>query len=190
MKSSFNGKKLTFQTGSKKGYYMKNLTPGKNPPEDIHVFIEIPEGSLIKYELDKDSGYIFVDRFAFTTMGYPANYGFVPNTLSGDGDPVDVLVLSVRPVHPGTIIPAIPIGLLEMEDESGIDAKVIAVPLLKVDPFFGTYATIDDVPDAIKNRIKHFFENYKNLEPEKWVKVKDWKGKDAALEEIKNGLKA
>lgn len=167
---------------------MKNLSPGKNPPEEINVVVEIPQGSLIKYELDKESGYIFVDRFAFTTMGYPANYGFVPNTMSGDGDPVDVLVLSVQPVHPGTVIPATPIGLLEMEDESGIDAKVIAVPPLKVDPFFGGYTDITDVPDAIKNRIKHFFEHYKELEKGKWVKVKNWQGKSAALEEVRKGL--
>lgn len=167
---------------------MKNLSPGKNPPEEINVVVEIPQGSLIKYELDKESGYIFVDRFAFTTMGYPANYGFVPNTLSGDGDPVDVLVLSVQPVHPGTVIPATPIGLLEMEDESGVDAKVIAVPPLKVDPFFGGYKDIADVPEAIKNRIKHFFEHYKELEKGKWVKVKNWQGKTAALEEVRKGL--
>lgn len=169
---------------------MKNLSPGKNAPEEINVVIEIPQGSLIKYELDKESGYIFVDRFAFTTMGYPANYGFVPNSMSGDGDPVDVLVLSVQPVHPGCVIPAIPIGLLEMEDESGVDAKVIAVPPIKVDPFFGRYKDLSEVEDAIKNRIKHFFEHYKELEPGKWVKVKDWKGKAAALEEVRKGLKS
>lgn len=167
---------------------MKNLSPGKNPPEEINVVVEIPQGSLIKYELDKESGYIFVDRFAFTSMGYPANYGFVPNTMSGDGDPVDVLVLSTQPVHPGTVIPATPIGLLEMEDESGIDAKVIAVPPLKVDPFFGGYQDIADVPEAIKNRIKHFFEHYKELEKGKWVKVKNWQGKKAALDEVRKGL--
>src|SRR3990167_6100236 len=153
------------------------LTAGKNPPEEINVLIEIPEGSLVKYELDKDSGYMFVDRFAFTTMGYPANYGFVPNTISGDGDPVDVLVPSVQPVHPGTVIPAVPIGLLEMEDEAGIDAKVIAVPPLKVDPFFGRFKDLSEVDEATKNRIKHFFEHYKELEPGKWVKVKNWLGK-------------
>lgn len=168
---------------------MKNLSPGKNPPEEINVYIEIPQGSLVKYELDKDSGYIFVDRFAFTTMGYPANYGFVPNTMSGDGDPVDVLVLSIQPVHPGTVIPAVPIGLLEMEDESGVDAKVIAVPPMKVDPFWGRFKELTEIDESTKNRIKHFFERYKELEPGKWVKVKDWKGKKAALEEIRKGLK-
>ncbi len=168
---------------------MKNLSSGKNPPNEINVLVEIPQGSLIKYELDKQSGYIFVDRFAFTTMGYPANYGFVPNTMSGDGDPVDVLVLSSQSVAPGTVIPAIPIGLLEMEDESGIDAKVIAVPPIKVDPFFGIYKDIEEVDPAVKNRIKHFFQHYKELEPGKWVKVKQWQGKKAALEEVRKGLK-
>lgn len=168
---------------------MKSLSPGANPPEDINVLIEIPQGSLVKYEMDKESGYIFVDRFAFTTMGYPANYGFIPNTVSGDGDPVDVLVLSMRPVAPGTVIPAIPIGLLEMEDEAGEDAKVIAVPSEKVDPFFGKYKDIDEVDNATKARIKHFFQRYKELETGKWVKVKKWKGKEKALEEVRKGIK-
>ena len=168
---------------------MKNLTAGKNPPEEINVLIEIPLGSLVKYEMDKNSGYMFVDRFAFTTMGYPANYGFIPNTLSGDGDPVDVLVLSSYPVNPGTVIPAKPIGLLQMEDESGIDAKVIAVPPEKVDPFWGKFQSIDDLNPAEKNRIKHFFEHYKKLEPGKWVKVKEWQGREQALTEVRNGLR-
>lgn len=168
---------------------MKNLSSGKNPPEEINVLIEIPQGSLVKYELDKESGYMFVDRFAFTTMGYPANYGFVPGTMSGDGDPVDVLVISSYPVQSGTVIPAIPIGVLEMEDESGVDWKIIAVPPVKVDPFFSKFKDLTDVDEAIKNRIKHFFEHYKELEHGKWVKVKNWHGKKAALEEVRKGLK-
>lgn len=166
-----------------------NIKAGSNPPEEINVYIEIPQGSLIKYELDKESGAIFVDRFAFTTMGYPANYGFVPNTLSKDGDPVDVLVLSSYAVHPGTVIPCVPIAMLEMEDEAGIDAKIIAVPKEKVDPFFGVWKSLKDIPDAYKNRIKHFFEHYKELEKGKWVKLKEWRDKDVALEEIKSSLK-
>lgn len=164
------------------------MSSGKNPPEEVNVFIEIPQGSLVKYEVDKDTGILFVDRFAFTTMGYPANYGFIPQTKSGDGDPVDVLVLSMYPVQSGAVIPAIPIGLLEMEDEAGVDAKVIAVPPPNVDPMFGTFKDIADVPEALKQKIKHFFEHYKELEPGKWVKVKEWKGKSAALTEIRNGL--
>lgn len=168
---------------------MKNVSPGKNPPEEINVIIEIPEGSLVKYEADHDTGYIVVDRFVRTTMGYPANYGFVPNTLSGDGDPVDVLVLCSQPLLPNTMIACKPIGLLEMEDESGVDAKVIAVPSEKSDPFWGKYKDIAEVDEAVKARIKHFFEHYKELEPGKWVKLKNWQSKKAAFEEIKNGLK-
>lgn len=168
---------------------MHNLSPGKKAPEEVNVVIEIPEGSLVKYEQDHDSGYIFVDRFVRTTMGYPANYGFVPNTMSGDGDPVDVLVLCSQPLLPNTVVPCIPIGLLEMEDESGVDAKVIAVPTEKSDPFWGKYKDLADLDEAVKAKIKHFFEHYKEIEPGKWVKVKGWHGKKAALEEVTKGLK-
>ncbi len=167
-----------------------NLKPGNNPPDDINVLIEIPEGCMVKYELDKESGFIFVDRFVRTTMGYPANYGFVPNTMSGDGDPVDVLVLCSQPLFPGTVVNAVPIGLLEMEDESGVDAKVIAVPPEKSDPFWGKYKDASDIDESVKAKIKHFFEHYKELEPGKWVKIKDWKGKKAAIEEVTNGIKS
>lgn len=168
----------------------KKIPAGVNPAQgEINVVIEIPKDSNIKYELDKDSGAIFIDRFLYTAMQYPFNYGFVPNTLSGDGDPVDVLVLSEHAVATGTVIASVVIGVLEMEDEAGIDAKVLAVPTKKIDPFFGSFHDISDVPDAIKNKIKHFFENYKTLEPEKWVKVKEWHGKDKALEEVRRGIK-
>lgn len=168
---------------------MKNVTPGKNPPEQVNVFIEIPAGSSIKYELDKDSGVIFVDRFLYTAFTYPFNYGFIPGTLAQDGDPVDVLVISDKSVIPGVVIPSMPIGMLEMEDEEGIDTKIIAVPTQKVDPFYGTWTDIKDVPQALKDKIKHFFEYYKELEPGKWVKIKEWKGKKEAMEDIKKGLK-
>ena len=169
---------------------IKKIPVGKNPAQgEINVVIEIPKDSNIKYELDKESEAIFVDRFLYTAMQYPFNYGFVPNTLSGDGDPVDVLVLNEHAVTPGTVIPSVAIGVLEMEDEAGIDAKILAVPTKKIDPFFGSFNDISDVPDAIKNKIKHFFENYKTLEPEKWVKVKEWHGKEKALEEVKKSLK-
>src|SRR3989344_3609027 len=111
---------------------IKKLTVGKKPPEEINVFIEIPQGVSVKYELDKDSGFIFVDRFLYTDMEYPFNYGFIPDTMSGDGDPVDVLVLSSKPTALGIVIPSRPIGILEMEDEAGIDNKIVAVPLTKV----------------------------------------------------------
>ena len=165
------------------------LTSGKNPPNEINVFIEIPQGGNIKNELDKESGVVFVDRFLHTAFTYPFNYGFVPGTMAEDGDPVDVLVISSASVFPGTVIPAMPIGMLEMEDEAGIDTKVIAVPSAKVDPFYGAWTDIADIPGALKAKIKHFFEHYKELEPEKWVKVKEWKGKTEALNEIKKGLK-
>lgn len=165
-----------------------NVTAGKNAPEQVNVFIEIPAGSSIKYELDKESGVIFVDRFLYTAFSYPFNYGFVPGTLAEDGDPVDVLVLCDKKVAPGVIIPSVPIGMLEMEDEEGIDTKIVAVPTVKIDPLYGTWKDISDIPQPIKDKMKHFFEHYKELEPGKWVKIKDWKGKSDALAAIKKGM--
>jgi inorganic pyrophosphatase len=165
------------------------VSAGKSPEEgQVNVFVEIPKDGNIKYELDKESGVIFVDRFLYTAMAYPFNYGFVPNTLSADGDPLDILVLSDQKVMPGTVIPSQVIGVLEMEDEAGMDAKVLAVPTKKIDPLYGEFTDISDVPDAIKNKVKHFFENYKTLEPGKWIKVKDWKGKAEAIEEVKKAI--
>lgn len=168
---------------------MKNLSPGKNPPSQINVFVEIPQGGSIKYELDKDSGVVFVDRFLYTAFTYPFNYGFIPGSMAEDGDPVDVLVISDRTVSPGMVIPAVPIGMLEMEDEEGIDTKIIAVPTKKVDPNYGVWTDISDLPEATKAKIKHFFEHYKELEPGKWVKLKDWKGKTEAEAAIQKSLK-
>jgi inorganic pyrophosphatase len=167
---------------------MKNLTPGDKAPEIVNVVIEVPLDSRVKYELDHDTEAIFVDRFLFFDKGYPANYGFIPNTLSGDGDPVDVLVLSPLPVVPGVVMVAKPIGMLETEDEKGQDAKLVAVPPEKVNPEFGKYNDIAELPEEITNKIKFFFENYKKNEPGKWVKVSGWKGRDEALEEIKKGM--
>jgi len=167
---------------------MKKLSVGKDPEKGlVNVFVEIPKDSNIKYELDKDSGAIFVDRFLYTAMSYPFNYGFIPGTLADDGDPIDVLVMSEYPVFPGTVIPSQIIGMLEMEDEEGIDTKILAVPTMKIDPDYGVF-TLETVPDSMKNKIKHFFENYKTLEPGKWVKIKEWKNKEAALEEVKKSL--
>jgi len=166
-----------------------NLTAGKKAPEQVNVFIEIPQGSSIKYELDKESGVVFVDRFLYTAFSYPFNYGFIPGTSAEDGDPTDVLVLCDKQVFPGVVIPAIPIGMLEMEDEEGIDTKIIAVPTLKIDPVYGAYKDITDVPEAVKAKMKHFFEHYKELEPGKWVKLKEWKGKAEAVAAIKKDLK-
>ncbi len=168
---------------------IQKLSPGKNPPEEINVLIEIPQGSSIKYELDKESGIIFVDRFVHTAMFYPFNYGFIPQTKAEDGDPVDVLVISTYPVAPGTVIPSRPIGLLEMEDEAGIDQKILALPLIKIDPFFEDIEDIEQIPSPTKKLIKHFFENYKKLEPGKWVKIKNFLSKHHALEAIRKSLK-
>lgn len=167
---------------------MGKLSIGKNPPSEINAFIEIPQGVSVKYELDKDSGVIFVDRFLFTEMEFPYNYGFIPETLSEDGDPLDVLVLCSKPVVPGVIIPSRPIGMLEMEDESGIDNKVVAVPLPKVDNKFANVNNISELDQKIKDDIKYFLENYKKNEPGKWVKIKDWKGKEEALSEVREAM--
>jgi len=164
------------------------LTIGDKAPEIINVMIEVPLDSRVKYEFDKENEVITVDRFLFFDKGYPANYGFIPNTLSGDGDPVDVLVLSPLPVAPGTIMVAKPIGMLETEDESGQDAKLVAVPPEKVNPEFGKYNDISELPEDITEKIRYFFENYKKNEPGKWVKVSGWKGREEAIEEIKTGI--
>lgn len=165
------------------------LSAGKNPPEEVNVFVEIPQGSSIKYEMDKDSGVVMVDRFAYTAMFYPFNYGFVPQTGAEDGDPVDVLVIATYPVAPGTVIPARPIGMLEMEDEEGIDTKILAVPTAKVDPFYASVQDISDLDEATKKKIKHFFDHYKELEPKKWVKTRNFLPATSALEAIKKAMK-
>ncbi len=170
---------------------LKKIGSGKDPANGlVNVFVEIPQGSDIKYELDKDSGVIMVDRFLYTAMNYPFNYGFVPGTLAEDGDPLDILVISDKTIMPGVVIPAVVIGMLEMEDEEGIDTKILAVPTKKVDPDYGEFADITDVPEAMKNKVRHFFENYKTLEPGKWVKLKEWKDKATALEAVKKAIKA
>ncbi|MCL4374230.1 inorganic diphosphatase [Patescibacteria group bacterium] len=168
---------------------MKDLPIGKNPPEEVNVIVEIPQGSSIKYELDKASGVIMVDRFNYTAMAYPFNYGFIPQTSAEDGDPVDVLVISSYPVAPGCAIPVRPIGMLEMEDEEGIDTKIIAVPTKKVDPFYAHIDDIDAVPEPVKRKIQHFFNHYKELEPNKWVKTKNFLPKTKAYQAIKNSSK-
>lgn len=168
---------------------IKKLSAGKNPPEEINVLVEIPQGSSVKYELDKDSGFIFVDRFSYTAMFYPFNYGFIPNTKAEDGDPIDVLVISSYPVSPGTVIAARPIGMLEMEDEAGIDTKILALPTKKIDPFYAAIEEITDLNQALKEKIKHFFDHYKEIEPGKWVKTKKFLGKEKACQEIKKAIK-
>jgi inorganic pyrophosphatase len=170
---------------------LNNVSPGKNLPDTFNVVIEIPMNSdPIKYEVDKESGAIFVDRFMTTAMHYPTNYGYVPQTLSGDGDPVDVLVITPYPLHPGVVVPCRPLGILMMEDEAGVDGKVIAVPTSKILPMYDHWKTIDDVNAMRRNAIAHFFEHYKDLEKGKWVKVLGWEGIDAAKKEVSDGAEA
>ncbi len=148
---------------------------GNNPPHDVNVIVEVPVGGQpIKYELDKDAGTLVVDRFLYTSMAYPGNYGFVPHTLSEDGDPIDVLVCNTRPLVPGCVINVRPIGVLVMEDDSGRDEKVIAVPSPHLTRRYDGVKSYSDVPVITLQQIEHFFEHYKDLEPGKWVKIGDW----------------
>lgn len=157
------------------------ISIGDNPPEDVNVIIEVPVGGQpIKYELDKEAGVLVVDRFLYTPMFYPGNYGFVPHTLSDDGDPIDVLVCNTRPLVPGCVINARPIGVLIMEDNAGQDEKIIAVPSSHLTKRYEHVKEYSDIPKITLQQIEHFFEHYKDLEPGKWVKIDDWHGaKDA-----------
>ena len=148
---------------------------GQNPPEDVNVVVEVPiGGEPIKYELDKKAGTLVVDRFLHTPMRYPGNYGFVPHTLSDDGDPIDVLVANTRPIVPGAVINVRPIGVMKMEDESGGDEKIIAVPVPKLTKRYANVHNYTDMPDITLQQIEHFFGHYKDLEPGKWVKMVGW----------------
>jgi inorganic pyrophosphatase len=169
---------------------LTKMSPGAAVPEDINVIIEIPMNALpIKYEMDKDSGVLKVDRFLSTAMSYPCNYGFIPNTLSEDGDPIDVLVVTPVPLVHGCMVRSRPIGMLEMEDESGIDMKILAVPVSKLCKTYEQVTSYQDLPESLLNMIKHFFEHYKDLEKGKWVKLKNWMGVNAAYQEIEAGIK-
>ena len=166
------------------------IPAGKNPPHDINVVIEVPVGGEpIKYEMDKASGTLFVDRFLYTPMRYPGNYGFVPHTLSADGDPIDVLVCNTRAIVPGAVINCRPVGVLVMEDDGGGDEKVIAVPSNKITLRYERIQTVKDLPDITLQQIQHFFQHYKDLEPGKWVKIKDWGDADLAKSMIVEALK-
>ena len=168
---------------------LDHVSTGRNVPDDINVIIEIPaHGEPIKYELDKDTGAMFVDRFMSTAMHYPCNYGYVPHTLSEDGDPVDVLVVTPIPLITGVVVRCRPVGMLKMTDEAGIDAKVIAVPVDKLTSLYSHVKSPEDLPQLLLKQISHFFEHYKDLEPGKWVKVEGWVGLDGAREEILSGV--
>jgi inorganic pyrophosphatase len=170
---------------------LNKVSSGKDLPNDFNVIIEIPmNADPIKYEVDKESGAIFVDRFMGTAMHYPCNYGYVPNTLSKDGDPVDVLVITPFPLIPGVVVRCRPIGVLKMTDEAGEDAKVLAVPVDKVLSIYSHWQKPEDLNELRLRQIQHFFEHYKDLEKGKWVKIDGWYGPEDAKEEILSGVAA
>ena len=154
---------------------ISRISTGRTPPHDLHAVIEIPVGGVpVKYELDKESGAMFVDRFLHTAMYYPGNYGFIPHSLSEDGDPCDIIVIGSVPVVPGAIIRCRPVGALMMQDESGLDEKILAVPVDALHPFYSGIRSYTDLPSVLIEQIAHFFEHYKDLEKGKWVKVMRW----------------
>ena len=168
---------------------LDNVTPGDKIPEAFNVIIEIPmNGDPIKYEVDKESGAIFVDRFMNTAMHYPTNYGYVSKTISGDGDPVDVLVITPVPLIPGVVVTCRALGILKMQDEAGEDAKVLAVPVDKLLSIYTQWKRPEDLNPARLKTIAHFFEHYKDLEEGKWVKVLGWEGPESAKKEIADGI--
>lgn len=168
---------------------LQQVRPGQNFPDDINVIIEVPMNSpAIKYEVDKESGAIFVDRMLKTAMYYPCNYGYVPHTLCGDGDPVDVLVVLPLPMLPGTVVRCRPVGVLLMKDEEGEDSKVIAVPIPEVTGIYRDIITVDDLDDILLDQIVHFFEHYKDLEKNKWVRTGGWQGVEAARQELLDAI--
>jgi len=170
---------------------LDNVTPGTNAPDTFNVIIEIPmNADPIKYEVDKETGAIFVDRFMGTAMHYPTNYGYVPQTIAGDGDPVDVLVITPFPLIPGVVVKCRPIGILQMEDDGGQDGKVLAVPIDKILSIYTHWQKPEDMNKLRLSQIAHFFEHYKDLEEGKWVKIKGWEGPDAARKEITDGITA
>jgi inorganic pyrophosphatase len=167
-----------------------DVAPGNHVPHEFNVIIEIPANAQpVKYEVDKQTGALFVDRFMMTAMHYPANYGYVPQTVADDGDPVDVLVHTPFPLLPGVVVRCRAVGVLRMEDEAGNDAKVLTVPADDICPLFEHWQSIADVPEIRLRQIQHFFEHYKDLETDKWVKVIGWAGVDAAHAEVMNGIK-
>jgi len=169
---------------------LRHVVPGRDIPNEINVIIEIPmESEPVKYEVDKDSGTLFVDRFLSTSMRYPCNYGYIPLTLSEDNDPVDVLVLCPFPVIGGSVVRCRPIAMLKMEDEKGPDTKLLAVPIAELTPLYAHVNKPSDISPNVLAEIKHFFEHYKDLEPKKWVKVDGWSGPNAAKKEILQSVK-
>jgi inorganic pyrophosphatase len=169
---------------------LDRVNSGRDVPNDFNVVIEIPmNGDPIKYELDKETGALFVDRFMSTAMHYPCNYGYIPHTLSGDGDPVDVLVVTPYPLIPGVVVRCRPVGMLKMTDEAGSDEKLLAVPVDKLITIYRKVQSPRDLPEITLNQIAHFFAHYKDLEAGKWVKVEGWVGPEEAKKAIQDGVK-
>ena len=169
---------------------LNNVPAGSKIPEEFNVIIEIPQNSdPVKYEVDKDTGAVFVDRFMLAAMHYPCNYGYVPQTISDDGDPVDVLVITPFPIQVGAVIKCRAIGVLQMDDEAGGDAKLLAVPVSKLYPLYDNIKEATDLPAQELQRIQHFFEHYKDLEKGKWVKIQGWDTLEAATKELEDGIK-
>lgn len=169
---------------------LDKVTPGRDVPNDINVIIEIPSHSdPVKYEVDKETGALFVDRFMSTAMFYPCNYGYIPHTLSEDGDPVDVLVVTPLPLISGSVIRCRPLGVLKMSDEAGIDAKLVAVPVDRLSPLYQDCKGTEDLPPSLLAQIAHFFEHYKDLESGKWVKIEGWGDVEEAKAEIVASVK-
>lgn len=168
-----------------------NVPIGVDPPQEVNVIIEVPRGSdPIKYEMEKASAALFVDRFLYTAMHYPCNYGFIPHTLSDDGDPVDVMCVGNRPLIPGCVLAVRPVGVLMMEDESGQDEKILGVPARRLTRFYDHVDSYKDLPPILVERISHFFEEYKALEKDKWVKVIGWEDADAARRTVMEAIEA
>ena len=168
---------------------INRIATGANPPYDVNAVIEIPQGGEpVKYEMDKDSGALFVDRFLHTAMFYPGNYGFIPHTLADDGDPCDILVVGPTPVVPGAVIRCRPIGALIMRDEAGGDEKIVAVPVDKLHPFYSGVRSYNDLPPILTDQIAHFFQHYKDLEKGKWVTISKWEGPRGAAKLIQEGI--
>ena len=168
---------------------LNKVPSGKSLPDDFNVIIEIPaHADPVKYEVDKESGAIFVDRFMGTAMHYPCNYGYIPHTIAGDGDPVDVLVVTQFPLPPGVVVRCRPVGMLAMTDEAGADAKLLAVPVDRLTSMYRQVSTPNDLPQIVLDQIAHFFQHYKDLEPGKFVKIEGWRGQEEAKQEIMAGV--
>lgn len=170
---------------------ISKISIGENAPWDVNVIIEVPAGTEpVKYEMDKESGALFVDRIMHTSMRYPCNYGFVPHTLANDGDPVDVLIANRTPIMPGAVVRCRPLGVLIMEDEAGMDEKLLMVPVDKLHPFYKGVESYKELPQIFLDQIAHFFQHYKDLESGKWVKIKGWEGPEKAAQLIEEAVAA